>query len=279
MRILNQKQQETAMNSNVKKTIDIILDKFKTGDIPEAVAYSMFPFSDIPSANWSLLNRMLMILNDTIDARGIWQWNKANRYVKKGSKAFYIIVPFIKKYEKDNEEKLVLKGFGTKPVFRVEDTDGEPLEYEKLEVPDLPLIERANQWGISVKAVPGNLHYYGYYAPDKKEIAVATSQECVFFHELAHTAHHIIKGNIQPGQDPLQEIVAELSAQALARMVGKSAEDTIGNSYRYIQKYAEKLKLDAHEACLKVITDTEKVLDLILTGQVMDKTQKQKKVA
>jgi len=183
------------------------------------------------------------------------------RYVKKGSKAFYIILPFIKKYEQDNEEKLVLRGFGTKPVFRVEDTDGEPLEYEKLEVPDLPLIERANQWGISVKAVPGNLHYCGYYAPGQKEIAIATIEQCVFFHELSHYAHHIIKGDLQPGQDFLQEIVAESSAQALARMVGKSAENTIGNSYRYIQKYAEKLKLDAHDACLKVISDTEKVLN------------------
>lgn len=217
-----------------------------------------------------------MILNNTKDARGIFQWNKANRYVKKDSKAFYIIVPFIKKHEKDNEEKLVLRGFGTKPVFRVEDTDGESLEYEKLEVPDLPLIERAHQWGISVKAVPGNLHYYGYYAPGQQEIAIATGQECVFFHEIAHTAHHILKGDLQPGQDPLQEIVAELSAQALARMVGKSAEDTIGNSYRYIQKYADQLKLSAHEACLKVIGDTEKVLDLIITGQVKNKQLQQK---
>jgi len=267
------------MNANVKKTINTILDKFKTGDIPEAVAYSIFPFSNVPSANWSLLNRTLMILNDTKDARGFHQWNKANRYVKKGSKAFHIIVPFIKKYEDDNEEKLVLRGFGTKPVFRLEDTDGGPLEYEKIEVPDLPLIERAHQWGIAVKAVPGNFHYYGYYAPGQKEIAIASSNECVFFHELAHFAHHIVKGNIQAGQDPLQEIVAELSAQALARMVGKSAENTIGNSYRYIQKYAEKLKLDAHEACLKVIADTERVLELIITGQVMDKTQNHKKVA
>jgi CBS domain-containing protein len=179
----------------------------------------------------------------------------------------------------DNEEKLVLRGFGTKPVFRVEDTDGEPLEYEKLEVPDLPLIERAHQWNISVKAVPGNSHYYGYYAPGQKEIAIATDQQCVFFHELAHTAHHIVKGDLQPGQDPIQEIVAELSAQALARMDGKSAEDTIGNSYRYIQKYAEKLKLSTHEACLKVIADTQKVLELIITGQVNGKNQTYKKVA
>jgi len=115
------------MNENVKKALDIILDKFKSGDIPEAVAYSMFPLPDIPSANWSLLNRTIMILNNTADARGIFQWNKANRYVKSGSKAFYIIVPFIKKVDAGDEDKLVLRGFGIKPVFRVEDTEGELL--------------------------------------------------------------------------------------------------------------------------------------------------------
>jgi hypothetical protein len=267
------------MNQNVKKTLDIILDKFKSGDIPEAIAYSMFPFPDIPSANWSLLNRTIMILNNTMDARGLHQWNKANRYVKGGSKAFYIIVPFIKKVDSGDEDNLVLRGFGIKPVFRVEDTDGEPLQYQTLQIPDLPLIERAEQWGVSVKAIPDNFRFYGYYSPGQKEIAIATSQECVFFHELAHCAHHIYRGDLKPGQDPIQEIVAELSAQALARMVGKSAEDTTGNSYRYIEKYAEQLKLSPHEACLKVMSDTEKVMELILTGQIQDKRQPQQKAA
>ena len=93
---------------------------------------------------------------------------------------------------------------------------------------------------------------------------MATSQECVFFHELAHCAHHIVKGKLRPGQDPLQEIVAELSAQTLGKIVGKSAEDTIGNSFRYIDKYASQLKMDVHTACMKVMSDAEKVLNLIL---------------
>ncbi|MEA1900372.1 MAG: hypothetical protein U9N47_06360 [Thermodesulfobacteriota bacterium] len=51
-------------------------------------------------------------------------------------------------------------------------------------------------------------------------------------------------------------------------MVGKSAEDTIGNSFRYIKTYAEKLGISVHSVCLKVMADTEKVLKLILTGLV-----------
>ncbi len=87
------------MNERVKQTLNIILDKFKSGDIPEAVAYTMFPIPDIPSAKWILLNRTLMFLNGTLDARGIRQWNAVNRYVKKGSKALYILVPYLKKTE------------------------------------------------------------------------------------------------------------------------------------------------------------------------------------
>ncbi len=70
-----------------------------------------------------------------------------------------------------------------------------------------------------MKAVLGNYSNYGYYSWDRKEIAIATKQECVFFYEVAHSAHHIIKDNLKSCQDPFQEIVAELSAQALALMV------------------------------------------------------------
>ncbi|MCD4820758.1 MAG: hypothetical protein K8R11_01485 [Methanococcoides sp.] len=256
------------MTPKVRETLNTIIDRFKSGDIPEAVAYSMFPIPNLPSSKWSLLNRTLMFFSGTQDARGIRQWNSANRNVKKGSKAMYILVPYFRKSDDDREEQQVLTWFGCSPVYKVEDTKGEPLEYENIELPDLPFIERAQQWGISLKAIPGNYRYYGYYSPGRKEIAVATSSECVFFHELAHAAHHILKGNFKPGQDSLQEVVAELSAQTLAVMVGKSAEDTIGNSFRYIKTYAEKLEISVHSACLKVMSETEKVLKLILTGYV-----------
>ena len=267
------------MTPKVRETLDKIIERFKSGDIPEAVAYTMFPIPDLPSTRWSLLNRTLMFLSGTMDARGIRQWNQANRYVKKGTKAIYILVPYFRKVDDDGTEQQVISGFGAKPVFRVEDTNGEPLDYQSMELPDLPLIERAEEWGISIKAVPGNYRYYGYYSWDRKEIAIATSQECVFFHELAHSAHHIIKGNLKPGQDPFQEIVAELSAQALALMVGKSAEDVSGNGYRYIGRYAEKAGMGVHAACLRVMGDTEKVLNLILNGDTRGKGEDTQKAA
>ena len=257
------------MSVLVHETVSGIIAAFERGDIPEAIAYSMFPIPNVPSAKWSLLNRTLMFLAGTQDARGFRQWNQANRHVKKGAKSVRILVPcFVKKENEENGEiEHSLRGFMCKPVFRFEDTEGEPLEYEKLELPEFPLLERAEEWNISVKAIPGNYRYYGYFRPGSKEIALATPEETVFFHELAHAAHEKVKGTLKPGQDPLQEIVAEVSALALSRVVGKKARDTTGNSYRYIERYAEKLKLSPQAACLKVMSETEKVLNLILKAK------------
>ena len=254
------------MNNKIRNILKQIIDKFESGDIPEAVAYSIFPVMDVPSAKWSLFNRILQFFAGTADGRGYQQWKTANRSIKKGAKAFYILVPYIKKEENEEtgEEETILKGFMACPVFRVEDTEGEPLDNEKIELPQLPLMERASEWGISVKAIPGDYRYYGYFIPDKQEIALATPEEKTFFHELAHAGYDRIKGGLKPGQDPFQEIVAELCAQALCRLVGKSGEKHFGNSARYIASYAEKAGISPHAACLKVLSDTEKVLNLIL---------------
>jgi len=256
------------MNDKVKQVLNVILDKFKSGDIPEAVAISMYPIPEIPSAKWSLMNRTLMFLSGSMDGRGYKQWQQVDRFVKKGSKAFHILVPFIKKHKDDQgDDKQFLIGFGCRPVFRKEDTDGKDLEYETIELPDLPLIERAEEWGISVRAIPGNYRYRGYYSFNRKEIALATPEEKTFFHELSHAGHEKVKGRLKAGQDPLQEIVAELSAAALCKIVGKQGKDTSGNSYRYIEKYAEKINMNPYKACLKVMSETEKVLNLILKGE------------
>jgi len=58
------------MNERVKEVLTTILDKFKSGDIPEAVAYSMFPIPDIPSSKWSIINRIVMFLAGTHEVSG-----------------------------------------------------------------------------------------------------------------------------------------------------------------------------------------------------------------
>ncbi len=131
----------------------------------------------------------------------------------------------------------------------------------------MPLIEKAREWGIEVRAVLGNYKYYGYYQESNKEIGIATKEESVFFHELAHAAHSKItplkKTKQTKDQDWKQEIVAELCAAALCRIVGKTSKH-LGNSYQYIKDYARQADLTPTNACLKVLQDVESTLKLIL---------------
>jgi len=255
------------MQTKINEALRTILKCFESGKIPEAIAYSVFPAPDLPSSRWSLLNRTFMFLAGTADARGFRQWKEANRYVKKGARAVYILVPRIvkRKIEENNidEEEETLTGFMARPVFRVEDTKGEKLSYQRIELSDLPLIEKAKEWGISIKAIPGNYRYYGYFSQKNTEIALATKEETVFFHELAHAAHQRVMPDFNNTPCWKKEIVAELSAAVLCKMVGKTSK-YLGNNYRYIERYAKEANLSPIKACMKVIHDVEKVLGLIL---------------
>lgn len=253
--------------ATVKETLDGIIARFESGDVPKAIAYAMLPVPNVPSANWSLLNRMIMAMSGTFDARGIRQWNSVGRKVKRGAKALYILVPrFFKQQTKYGDEEEILAGFMARPVFKVQDTEGDPLDYELPEVPELPLIERAEEWGISVHAVPGPWRFDGCFLEKRNWIVLATPEETVFFHELSHAAHARLLGSLSPGQDWRQEIVAELSAAALCEIVGKTSR-SLGNSYRYIADYAKQAGLSPVQGCLQVLNDVEKVLKLILKGE------------
>lgn len=257
------------INEKVKSALNSILQTFESGNIPEAIALAVYPTFDIPMSKWSLLNRLLAVLYGTEDARGFKQRKEVGRWVIKGAKSFTILAPrfktIVKKGDDGEDDKKIklLKGFIGVPVFRVEDTTGEPLDYQRLELPELPLIEVAKNWGTSTKAVSGSSEFYGAFAPSIKEIHLASPEEMIFFHELAHAAHDRLSP-IRSGQLWKQEIVAELSAACLCRLVGTKPEN-LGHFHQYIANYAHKANLTAVQACIRVIHDVEKVVSLILS--------------
>ncbi len=137
------------MLPKVKETLKCILEKFESGDIPEAVAIVCFPKLEVPANHWSLLNRLIVFFTGSSDARGIRQWNKVGRYPKKGSKAIYILAPSMhKQQDEEGQEKHILRGFVALPVFRYEDTQGAPVAYAEHKLPEFPFIEKAREWGI-----------------------------------------------------------------------------------------------------------------------------------
>ena len=249
-----------------------IVDLFTDGDVAQAVAIATFPTPDIPLAKWSLRNRVIAMIAGTGDARGYRAWESVGRNVQKGKRAFYILAPLMVKdrkggVDKNGKPKMIVIGFKGVPVFRAEDTEGDPINYPKHELPAHPLSEVAEAWGIDIKTAGFAGHAYGW-TDGKGNITLCTPNERTFFHELGHCADartHKLKG----GQDAVQEIVAELTAATLARLVGREMPND-GRSKSYIQGYARKLYpnlTDAEamrKACAKVLARTCKAVEAIL---------------
>jgi len=176
-----------------------------------------------------------------------------------------ILAPrFIKKQSDDKEEtEPILAGFLAVPVFKVQDTEGEPLDYERIELPKLPLMEVAKEWSISVKAIPGNYQCSGYFRPGQKgDWPCLKGGDGIFSRVISCSSSKTPRGTQErPGleagnrcrvcsRNPLQNRWKNLKA--------------FRNSHRYIEEYSKQANLTPWQACLKVISDTEKVLTLIL---------------
>ena len=74
-----------------------ILDLFKGGNVPEALApIFIHRHDDAPCRQWSWRNQLLVALSGYHDARGYRQWQEVERHVRKGERAFYILVPLSK---------------------------------------------------------------------------------------------------------------------------------------------------------------------------------------
>ena len=254
-----------AREEKIRSTLSQIIELFQSGDVPKAVAVVTFPpYENIPSNHWSMLNRLIMNRSDCSDARGFRQWLAVGRYPKKGSKAVHILGPrMIRKSKPDvlKQEEYVVSGFLPIPVFRAEDTEGEPLHYEPVQLPKLPLMEKACEWGIDVAGITFQGEVHGFYSRQDQKIRLASPSERIFFHELAHAAHSRL-GDFSESSKAKKEIVAELSAQVLAQLMGTQMENSLGNSYQYIQHYSQGK--DVVRACLKVLAEVEQVLKLIL---------------
>ena len=269
----------------IKSAISGLIDMFRTGEIPDKIAIATNPKFDVPSSKWSLNNRLIQLVHGTFDSRGIKQWRKAERKVKKGSKAIYILAPReFKSYKcecgkvlhtKEIEESkcsscqeeinkdgiiigIIFKGV---PVFRVEDTEGKSLPYENIPIPQHSFMNVAKAWGIKVKSSPFTGSAYGYYQRGGK-IVLASPDEEVFYHELAHVAHHRLGLIRNEAQDPSNEIVAEFSAAALSAMQGRKSN--LGNAYEYLEHYSALKKSTVEKAVLQLISEIEEVLNLVL---------------
>ncbi len=260
-----------------------LLDAFKAGQMPEALAISVIrrkTGDDQPSFHWSIGNQILMILNDTADARGFRQWKNVNRFVKKEAKAIYILGPITKtikeKDDKSGEEtvKTIITGFKFIPVFRYEDTEGEPLEkpdYTPVEFP--PFWDVAEHLGINVQYTPISGNYYGSYSASNLKITLCSQDAFVFFHELGHAVHDKISG-LSNFSVPEREIIAETTAAVLCQLQGISGFES--EAYEYLKGYAVKMKEpEVVKAVMKLLSEIEAVvMNILEIAEELDVRQK-----
>lgn len=255
--------------------LEAVVEAFQTGEVADAVEKTLLEpeeGDERPIDSWSLSNRLLCFLAGTDDARGYRQWQEVGRHVVEGASAIRILVPRTVTVEEEVEredgtvepervEKVV--GFHAAPVFRVEDTAGEPLPEVEYRPPELPpLVEVAEAMGVDVSYDAARRRdAYGAFDPDEEAITLFTHDEGTFWHELAHAAHHRVSGGLERGQDPRQEAVAELAAAVLARLY-RAPQD--GHSYDYLARYAEQAVGDVYGLCLSVLGEVEDVLRYIL---------------
>lgn len=250
-------------NEKVQKAIDSVIDSFNTGKAVKVAAIAALPAgSTVPSDKWSFFNRMIMLLEGTEDARGYRQWQQAGRQVRQGAKAFAILAPRIVHYKdpETDEDRRALRGFVAVPVFRLEDTDGDPLPSREPATPP-PLADVAARFGLQVRydALRGA---WGSFNTVTEGITLATHDARVFWHELAHAAHQRVRGcRLEGGQNPEQEIIAEFVAAVIARIY--NPEQELGLELEYIDRYAKARGLGACQSVLALMKESDLVLKRI----------------
>ena len=251
--------------SKAKEALKKLLDLFEDPDkLTGTLAVTFIRREgDRPIDRWSWGNRILAWLEGTEDARTFNQWKEAGRSIKKGAHAFYILGPVTVKEKKDDEEeeRYRLVGFKGIPVFKVEDTEGDPVP--EIPVPPLPpLHEVAEAWNIPIRYAPGEGYEHGHYSLTRKEIVLEVENPEVFFHELVHAAdgrNYKLVG----GQDPDQETVAEVGAAVLARLYSQPIDKTAWEYVKYYQgdpAEAVRRLLPRIEQALIMITQTKEAI-------------------
>src|SRR6185369_740681 len=90
-----------------------ILDAFKAGNLPTALAPLFIRRKDDrPSSRWSWGNQLIAAIHGCSDARAFGQWLEVDRAVRKGEKAWAVILaPCTRKIEgPDGEERTAVYG-------------------------------------------------------------------------------------------------------------------------------------------------------------------------
>lgn len=245
-----------------EKAAGRILEAFeRPEELPKALKAIALPAIENHSASYSIRNQFLVWIMGYSDAAGFKQWRQYGRQVRKGEKAFHVLAPVTSKFrtrETDAEtgeetERLVsyVKGWRGVAVFGLEQTD--IVDAEKWEaysaaakanaefLEALPWVEVARTWDLACGA-DGRLLAYGAKGcyTHGRSVEVGVENLATWAHELVHAADDRL-GTLtkQPGQQPDNEIVAELGGAVLCLVAGLEHDADIGGAWEYINSYSK----------------------------------------
>jgi hypothetical protein len=150
-------------------------------------------------------------------------------------------------------------------IGEFEYTGENPLHHEPVNLSELPLMEKAGEWGISVKMVSfSRCKCPGHYDKGRQEIQLVSADSKTFLHGLAHAALERLSDPTTHTQPQLQEIIAELAAAALHQIIVKTPDEKLSNSYSLILFNAGALDKTPLEACLEVFSETVEIIKYLL---------------
>lgn len=262
-------------NIIIKEAVDTLLSMYRSGKLSQSVAWSIIrkrkDDTGIPADKWSIGNQLLMLMQGTTDARGFKQWQSVGRQVQKGSKAIHILAPISYKVKQKNkitgkeEEKVIIKGFTPISVFRVEDTDGIPLQqYDYAPEQYPPFFDAAEKLGIKVQYQPVVANWLGKFTVNTNTIHLAAHDCEVYYHELAHAVHSTFV-DLKVLDNETAEITAEFAALVMCRLNG--IEDYNEQGFKYISRFG-KADYDKPETVItkifRVLNDVEKIVNIVL---------------
>lgn len=235
------------LNEKARSVLDKLIEAFEYPEqLIDSLVRTTFIPNNSPCRKWSPQNRFIVALHGTGDARGYQQWKEANRFVKKGYKAIYILVPRINKVleegknDSDGDENEVQKliGFIAAPVFKIEDTDGESLpDYQPKQIPKLQTVADALNIPITYTGAVSE-RVLGAYSPDDNRIILFTHDMATFYNELSHALHKQtgkLRESLSKESKRDNEIVAEIRAAVLVHLF--EGEQVGRQALQYVKSY------------------------------------------
>jgi hypothetical protein len=242
-------------------------------ELPEPMAQTFFrPRDDVPCRRWSRRNQAIIALRGTTDARTFRQWRAVGRHVRAGEKAFHISAPFARRRVVEGgaaRDKAI--GFRGVPVFAFHQTEGDPLPASNHDegkwIESLPLVDVARQWELNVRMFDAGLTpFLGMYCRLEKVIMIGVENIATWAHELIHAADDRLGGLTGLGCHWTHEVVADLGAAVLLRLLGFEVESDLGGSRRSIRFLVFREDLTVAEACRRVLTRTCAAVEMILNA-------------